>query len=429
MMNSSKRWLLRHRVLHLLLLGAFFGDVQASSLTLSQALQRTLERHPEILAFPFYMRESEARALQAGIRPNPTLSISVENILGDGDYQGTDAAEYQLSLSQVIEMGGKRQQRLANEQASAQRQRAQFELTRLDVLAETTRRYYQVLALQAELQWAKDKQGFERKALKAIQSRAKSGAVRGADVSNLQLHLAQTEQRISLLQSQMTIAQHELAMMWLQEPDFEALVGDLSQTISVKSLDALLSNVEHFPDYLLFSAEQRMAESALHLAQATGRADVQLTAGIKQWADTGNNAFVVSADIPLQLTNPNQGNIRASQSALEYAHQQVTWQREKLRLALKTQWLRLSSQLQNIKQIETELKPVARNYQAQAQQAYEQGLFTVQQLLDANEQAFELDRSLLEARLSAFQIVLNVERLTGEPMLTSAGTKTSMVKN
>ena len=47
----------------------------------------------------------------AGRLPNPELSVTLENVAGDGAYQGDDAAELTIELSQPIELGGKRQLR------------------------------------------------------------------------------------------------------------------------------------------------------------------------------------------------------------------------------------------------------------------------------------------------------------------------------
>src|SRR6187402_471561 len=79
----------------------------------AEALQNTLENSPQLAVYPYEQRAAEARALQAGLRPNPELEMEVENVAGSGDYSGTQNAEYTLTLSQVIELGDKRQSRQA----------------------------------------------------------------------------------------------------------------------------------------------------------------------------------------------------------------------------------------------------------------------------------------------------------------------------
>ena len=87
-------------------------QARASSLTLPQALQRTLQHDTRLQAFPYQLRMAEAAQLQASITPNPELDVSLENVLGTGDSRGVAGPELTLSLSQQIELGDKRQRRV-----------------------------------------------------------------------------------------------------------------------------------------------------------------------------------------------------------------------------------------------------------------------------------------------------------------------------
>ena len=62
-----------------------------------------------------------ARALvdQARLRPNPEIVFEAENIAGSGAFSGLQATEYTLSLSQRLELGGKRGARVRAAQAEA----------------------------------------------------------------------------------------------------------------------------------------------------------------------------------------------------------------------------------------------------------------------------------------------------------------------
>ena len=62
-----------------------------------------------------------ARALvgQARLRPNPEVSLEVENIAGSGAFSGLSATEYTLSIGQRLELGDKRGTRVRAAQAGA----------------------------------------------------------------------------------------------------------------------------------------------------------------------------------------------------------------------------------------------------------------------------------------------------------------------
>lgn len=58
------------------------GDGQ--TISLNEAVARTLARNPELVAFGYELQAQDGRVLQAGLAPNPELSVTVENALGTG---------------------------------------------------------------------------------------------------------------------------------------------------------------------------------------------------------------------------------------------------------------------------------------------------------------------------------------------------------
>ena len=75
---------------------------------LRDALAAALLGNPDLAAFSWEVRAREARTLQAGRFPNPELATEFEDFGGSGDRSGWQSAQSTLSLSQLIELGGKR---------------------------------------------------------------------------------------------------------------------------------------------------------------------------------------------------------------------------------------------------------------------------------------------------------------------------------
>jgi len=76
---------------------------------------------------------AEGRLAQAGVRPNPEVALEVENILGRGPYQGVDGAETTVSVSQDLELWGRRGARVGVAQAEREAARWRRESSRLEV--------------------------------------------------------------------------------------------------------------------------------------------------------------------------------------------------------------------------------------------------------------------------------------------------------
>jgi len=122
------------------LLGGLFLAAQATTvaaqerelLTLEAALARagivdSADEPPENPRLIGPRAEADAaRALvdQARLRPNPEIAFEAENIAGSGAFSGLQATEYTLSLSQRLELGGKRGARVRAAQAEGHSSRS-----------------------------------------------------------------------------------------------------------------------------------------------------------------------------------------------------------------------------------------------------------------------------------------------------------------
>src|SRR5262245_54365070 len=84
-----------------------------AGLTLADALRAASTNNPALRGAPFELQALEGRRQQAAVRPNPELELEFENFAGSGALSGTDALESTLALSQLIELGGKRDARTA----------------------------------------------------------------------------------------------------------------------------------------------------------------------------------------------------------------------------------------------------------------------------------------------------------------------------
>ncbi|OYW97506.1 MAG: hypothetical protein B7Z15_23085, partial [Rhizobiales bacterium 32-66-8] len=84
-----------------------------SVLTLPEALARAEAQAPALAEAKAAVDAARGRTQQAGFSPNPEARLEVENFSGSGLYTGLDLAETTLAIGQTIEMGGKRESRIA----------------------------------------------------------------------------------------------------------------------------------------------------------------------------------------------------------------------------------------------------------------------------------------------------------------------------
>jgi cobalt-zinc-cadmium efflux system outer membrane protein len=140
------------RLLLCLLLSGFAATaVQAQSLSLSQALDAAFAQNPDLAAAGREIGIAEGERRQAGLLPNPELSWEVEDTR-------RDTSTTTVTLSQPLELGGKRGARI--DVASAGQHLAQLELERQrnGLRADVVQAFHAALRAQTALELAQQSQ-------------------------------------------------------------------------------------------------------------------------------------------------------------------------------------------------------------------------------------------------------------------------------
>jgi|TARA_B110001454_G_scaffold142851_1_gene132634 cobalt-zinc-cadmium efflux system outer membrane protein len=414
-----KKYLIRARMSLLIVLCSFsagsFAENQ-SRFTLKKALQLTLEHNPKLTRYPLYIRQIEGEIQQANSLPSPMAEIELSN------------NETRLTLSQSFELGNKRQNRRAFSNAKQQQLHAEFTIIRLDVLAETSRRYYQLLALQKQQSLQNIRIGQEKRALKIIKKRAQAGIVSQADVANMALRLARSNTTLKQLQFSIEGERIRLASMWLNDgSELKNALGKLSQLPKLPTEEqlSLLINkqLEQLPDYRLQVALLRLADNQLQLEQANSRADINLGLGISHDQNTHDPSLVFTAAMPLNFMNvsgaPNRGRINSALAQQQLSLDNIDIKRRELRIELARIQQALAKDRYLEKQITSQLLPLASEVLSTTQKAYRQGQYTVRQWIDAQGQVFNLEQDLINSQVRIFNQVLELERILGQSIVSA----------
>lgn len=405
----------------MLLLLLFTPPLQANTrpeLSLATVIERTLLQSPRLQQFPYQQRALEAQKLQAGLPPNPQLQADLENVLGSGDNRGFSAAELTVSLSQLIEMGDKRQRRIDVVDARSSQLQQNFERQRLDTLSDATAKYLQALRADALISWNQRRIQVEQQALAIIKQRAAAGAVGQADVLRMQLLLERSESRQQQLGGAQQLAYQQLASSWGGEVDFASLEGQL-QSLSVLPRRELLEQaIANSPAYLQSHALIRLREAQLRLSEAQARADITVGAGIRRLQELNDNALVFSFSMPLQLHDRNQGNVASAHAELEAGLVQQQLTQTEMRMALLEIYQAMQNNHLQTYRLQQQFIPLTSDLLKQVETGYQSGQYNVLQWVDAQAESFTVERELIEAQTAVYLQLLELERLTGMALMS-----------
>lgn len=389
-------------------------------LTLTDAINAALQRNPALQNAAFEIRVADARITQAGLRPNPELGITLENFGGNGGVKGTDALESTLSLSQVIELGGKRNRRLdvarfGRDTVSIERESAQ-----LDVLAEVTRRFIDVAEQQEQLLLARRNTELADKTLRAISARVEAARSPLAEKSRASIaaNRARLDEK-NALQNLLSSRQRLSALWGSTEPRFGDAKTQWFDLPTVAGFDQLVTRVKSNPDFLRFASEERMRDAEWQLAKAEAKSNVTVGGGIRRFEETGDTGFVMNFSMPLAFNNRNQGAIREASIRREQLQndQQAAFINAQTNLFAFYQSLEFSRS--EVEQLRSNIIPQAETALKQMQDGYERGRFSYLELADAQRELLELQRASIAAAASYHRTLAEIERLTNSPLIAA----------
>ena len=391
----------------------------ASAITLDEAVTRSLKSNPELIAFGYQIEAHKGEILQSGLKPNPELRVSVENVLGTGLYKGVDGAETTLSIGWLLERG-KRESRVEAAQSGLSVLEIMAEAKRLDTASETARVFLEILANQERLNKIEEVVLFSEKTVDVLKERVQAGGTSKAELARAEAELSRKRLDKEDLKHDLVSVNRRLAAQWGDtEPDFVNAHGNALVLPALVSFDHLLSLIDSNPDIERYTFEQHLHEAELRLAEARAKPSWSVTAGVRRFELTNDQAFVAGMSIPLTTRNRNQGGIAKAQANL----MRTDADRETIRLRIETQLFSLHQELNHslhrANALGEEIIPRSELAFSETQKAYLLGRYRYSELRIVQAELFDAQMGLIEASIDAHRNVIEIERLIGATLTSS----------
>lgn len=386
-------------------------------ITLSGAVRRALATHPELAGFAFDLRAQEARGREAGLRPFPELELLVEDIGGSGERSGTASAQTTLSLSQVIELGGKRHARADVAQARLQRQRSEHAARQLDIVAEVARRFVATLALQSRVAVAREALSLVESTAAAVDRRVRAAAAPEAESARARVAVAEARLELEDALHELATRRHALAVaMGAPEPDFGGAQGDLLMLPDARPFDGLIAQLKASPDFLRFADEERLRDAELRLAQRQQRADLRATVGVRRYESGDDLGLVAGIGLPLFASRRAGPQIERAQAERE----RIGFDREAAFLKAQHQLYAQYQEMEHARHVADVLRdqvlPQLQSALEKTRYAYERGRYSYLEWADARQRLLTARRRQIDTAADFHNYRIDIERLTGESL-------------
>lgn len=388
-----------------------------AELNLATAVERSLANNPSLALFPLRMQGIEGQQESAKLAPAYSLSLEAENIAGSGSLSGTDSAEYTLSIGSVLELGDKRsaRTRLANSRyalAAAQREAAA-----IDLVADVTRRFIAVIALQEQSALAEQAHALARNRYNTVAERNKRGAAPEADRLRAKAELAQAALRRDNLSAELDAAKLALVTRWGEkQARFGRATGDLFALAEAADFNALYGHAIASPALAVLAAEQRIAEADLALIRSQSTSDVAWQLGVRRDQASGDSAFTLGVSVPLFGDRRNRGALKSAYAETEKQAYVRADTELRLRARLFTAWQNYQRSKASVEALRSSILPALEAAEAATKRAYEQGRYRYSDWAKAQQDLLDGRRNLISAAATALNNQALIEQLTASPL-------------
>lgn len=407
---------------------AWYGGVAAqpapieAPLNLAEAIRLALAQ-PALRAAAHEAAAGAAMLDQAGRYPNPELSW-----LREGQDSGTRTTTAQLS--QTIELGGKRQARLALAQGEAALAQAELAVRRRETRAEVIAAYYAVLVAARQQQVARDLAGLARRAVDVATRRVAAGKVSPIDATKARLAALDAATELTRAGAELAMARARLGALTGRTADAVAPTG--AEADANTGADDALPVLAPLATLLARSgaagaagatgnagavalARGRLAtqEAQAGIERAARIPDLTLTLGTQRDDQAGRRQAVFGVALPLPLFDRNQGRLTAALLRGDKARDELEAAQIELARGLAEAHARYGAAREEATLLQAEVIPGARSAWELTLKGFEAGKFAFLDVLDAQRTWFQARSRHAAALLAAWRAYADIERLAG----------------
>jgi cobalt-zinc-cadmium efflux system outer membrane protein len=351
------------------------------TLTLAEAQHLAKRNSLELMARKSGVRAAENAARQAGRVPNPKIEVALEDF---------GRNELEVTLSQSIELGGRRGARVREARAHEKIAEAALEAAAIRLRAEVLRRFAEVVAARERILIADSLIALSDTSVASIQRRVAAGAAKELDLIRAETELQEMVLEREGLERDYLLARKEVALLWgdTSEPLWEP-AGAFVVSPPIPALRDLKAAADDHPEAIILDREADILEAQLRAERAEAFPELEIGAGYLRNGETGEKAALVAASVSLPVFNRNGGAVsQKRQEMVGAAHT-----RGAQRLARHAEAERIRAQIltltERIDAMQESILPRSEYVLSELTAYYQRGAVGILEVLEAQEELME----------------------------------------
>jgi cobalt-zinc-cadmium efflux system outer membrane protein len=379
----------------------------AAPLTLRSALALAAGANSELSAARHEVRAVEGAVQQAGLLPNPSLSMERVDTR-------RDTRETTLQFSQPLELGGKRAARVQAAERGRDSATAELAVKQAQIRADVIAAYFAVLAAQEQLRLAREADELAQRAAAATGRRVVAGKVSPVEETRARVAAASVQLELMRAASTLATARKRLAGLWGNStPRFERADGAVDVLPLLPDTATLLRRLADSPAMTLARSQLERSRALAQVELSRRTPDLTLNVGSKRSEELGRTQAVFGVSIPLPFFDRNQGNVLESARRVDKARDELA-----------TTALRLDAELSQAREefelaqrqahaLSNDILPGAQSAYDAASIGFEYGKFGFLDVLDAQRTLLQAKSQYLETLAEAHRAMAAIDRILG----------------
>ena len=363
------------------------------------------------------MRAIEASVLQAGVRPNPDLAASIEDL-----RKATRTTTIQLN--QALELGGKRAARIGAAEQGRDAAYADLAAKRAEIRAVVITAFFDVLTAQERVSLAQSSVELSQRATTVASKRVLAGKVSPVEETKARVAEANVRLELNQAKSELAIARRRLAATWGDSsPRFAQANGQLGTLPALPAASDLAERIVGAPalSRARIEVDRRMALAEVEKTRRTP--NVTVSVGVKRAEDLGRNQAIVGVSIPLPLFDRNQGNLLEALRRTDKARDELSATQVRVSSDIAQAYGQFTTSRQAVDALQQEILPGAQSAYDAATKGFEFGKFNFLDVLDAQRTLLQAKSQYLRALSDAHRAAADIERILGDANLVPQSAK------
>lgn len=388
-----------------------FGSLSPSAMTLRQAVELGLARNPELAAATSEVDAVGGARLQAATRPNPSISYLREDTR-------RETSTTTVQINQPIELGGKRDARIAAADRGVEMARSDLQARRHEIRAAVVTAFFDLLAIQERGRVAATSLALAQRSTLAASQRVKAGKVSPVEETKARVAEAAVRIELSQVRGEEIAARARLGSAMGQRLGSTQLDGSLTDLPPLLAEATFQSRLDNAPALQRAELEVERRKALTAVENARRVPDVTLSLGSKRDQQLGRNQTVIGLNIPLPVFDRNQGNILEALRREDKARDELLVVRSQIESEAVQARERLAMSRIEAQSLAADVLPGAQIAFDAATRGFELGKFSFLEALDAQRTLLQARTQYLRALAEAHRASADLNRILGIDVLS-----------